>query len=264
MILDDILQNKRTEVELAKRNFPFKQLVDKVRNCPHPKDFYGALNSKSGEVKIIAEIKQASPSKGLLTSNFNPTKIAKTYSNAGVDAISVLTDTRYFKGSLEDLSSVRKTVDLPLLRKDFIIDPYQIYEAKFYGADAILLIVAALNSDQLEELKSIAQTLGLHTLVEIHNESELETALEKKCQIIGINNRDLKTFDVSLQTSIKLSSQIPDDILIISESGIQSAKDIQTLRAHGINSFLIGESFMKSDNPQNKINELKNLLQSKT
>jgi indole-3-glycerol phosphate synthase len=259
MILDDILQNKRTEVELTKRKIPFEQLHHRVRNCPNPRDFYGALNSQDGEIKIIAEIKQASPSKGVLTKNFDPVKIAKTYSNAGADAISVLTDKKYFKGSLEDLSNVRKTVDLPLLRKDFMIDPYQIYETKFYGADAVLLIVAALSLDQLDELESTAQSLDLHSLIEVHNENELEIALERKCKIIGINNRDLKTFDVSLQTSIKLSRQIPDDILIISESGIQSTEDIQTLHSHGINAFLVGESFMKSDKPENKINELKNL-----
>jgi len=258
MILDDILLNKKTEVETSKRDTPFEQLIDKVKSCPHPKDFYGALNSKDGKVRIIAEIKQASPSKGILTKNFDPIKIAKTYSDAGADAISVLTDNKFFKGSLEDLRNVRNTVDLPLLRKDFIIDPYQIYEAKCYGADAILLIVAALSSDQLEELKSTAESLDLHTLVEIHNESELQIALEKKCKIIGINNRDLKTFDVSLQTSITLSRQISEDILIISESGIKSSKDIRQLQNHGINSFLIGESFMKSENPMDKIKELKN------
>lgn len=259
MILDDILENKRNEVNLAKSKIPLDELHQKVKNCPEPKDFYSSLSSQNGEIKIIAEIKKASPSKGVLKENFNPIMTAKTYLNAGADAISVLTDSKYFKGSLVDLQNVRKTVDLPLLRKDFIIDPYQIYEAKLNGADAILLIVAALNPDDLEELKSISESLGLHTLVEVHNESELEIALEKKCNIIGINNRDLRTFDVSLETSIKLCRNIPNDILIISESGIKNSKDIQTLQAHGINTFLIGESFMKSDNPEDKLKQLKNL-----
>lgn len=259
MILDDIVQNKKTEVELAKTKLPFLQLQDKVKNCPKPKDFYSALCSENGEIKIIAEIKKASPSKGVLSKDFDPIKIANTYSDCGADAISVLTDSKFFKGSLGDLSNVRKTVDLPLLRKDFMVDPYQIYESKFYGADAILLIVAALSGDMLDELKSTAESLGLHTLVEVHNENELDIALEKNSKIIGINNRDLKTFDVSLNTSIKLSRLIPNDILIISESGIQSSKDIQTLHSYGINSFLVGESFMKSKNPGDKIKELKNL-----
>ncbi len=259
MILDDILQNKKAEVQAAKAKTPFEHLLDEAANCPDPKDFYRALSPENGQIKIIAEIKQASPSKGLLTRDFDPIRIAKTYSGAGADAISVLTDEKFFKGSLQDLRDVRQTVNLPLLRKDFIIDPYQIYEAKLYGADAILLIVAALSPGELQELKSTARSLGLHTLVEVHNEKELEIALEKQSKIVGINNRDLNTFEVDMQTSIKLKSLIPDDILVISESGIQDSADIKTLQAHGISSFLIGESFMKSADPQSTINELKNL-----
>ncbi len=259
MILDDILENKKLEVAHAKQKISLQRLRDEAAKCPAPKDFFGAMSSAGGEIRIIAEIKQASPSKGILSKDFDPVKIAAAYADAGADAISVLTDAKFFKGSLEDLKNVRNTVDLPLLRKDFIIDPYQIYEAKIYGADAVLLIVAALSPGLLEELKSEAKDLGLHTLVEVHNEQELEVALSKKCKIIGINNRDLKTFNVNMQTSIRLKSLIPHDILVISESGIASSEDIQNLKSHGISSFLIGESFMKSDKPKNKINELKNL-----
>ncbi|NIT14284.1 MAG: indole-3-glycerol phosphate synthase TrpC [Candidatus Dadabacteria bacterium] len=259
MILDDILQNKKIEVQEAKTILPFDELKCKVKNCPAPKDFYSALCSKNGEIRIIAEIKKASPSKGILSADFNPQKIASLYESSGADAISVLTDSKFFKGSLDDLRAVRNTVDLPLLRKDFMIEPYQLYEAKYYGADAVLLIVAALGYEQLAELKSTAQSLGLHALVEVHNVKELETALSLNSDIIGINNRDLKTFDVSLQTSVELSRYIPDDILIISESGIQSPEDIKSLKSHGISSFLIGESLMKSEDPGDKIKELKKL-----
>lgn len=257
MILDDILENKILEVTEAKTAVPFKVLEEKAENTPAPKDFKEALSSLQGEVRVIAEIKQASPSKGILSTDFDPVRIAKNYLQAGANAISVLTDKKFFKGSLDDLRKVRATVDLPLLRKDFMIDPYQIYEARCSGADAILLIVAALSADQLTELKSVAGTLGLHTLVEVHNVKELRTALDLKSEIIGINNRDLKTFSVDLQTSVNLKKLIPEDILTISESGIHSIDDIRLLQAQGINSFLIGESFMKAENPVQKIKEIK-------
>lgn len=259
MILDDIIENKILEVEQSKKDAPLDKLLADLETCPEPKDFYSALNSIEGEIRIIAEIKQASPSKGILTSDFDPVRIAGTYLEGGANAISVLTDSKFFKGSLQDLQNVRRAVDIPLLRKDFIIDPYQIYEAKFYGADAILLIVAALSPDDLQRLKTTAESLGLATLVEVHNEQELQTALGLNCRIIDINNRDLKTFNVDMQTSINLKKLIPDDILVISESGIKSPKDIQKLKSSGITTFLIGESFMKSDDPVSKLNELKNL-----
>jgi len=257
MILDDILNNKKLEVSQAKTAVPLKVLEEKAGNTPSPKDFKEALTSVRGEVRVIAEIKQASPSKGILSTDFDPVRIAKKYLLAGANAISVLTDKKFFKGSLDDLRKVRDTVDLPLLRKDFMIDPYQIYEARCSGADAILLIVAALSAAQLTELRSVASTLGLHTLVEVHNEGELKTAIDIKSEIIGINNRDLKTFNVDLQTSVNLKKLIPEGILTISESGIHSIDDIRLLQAQGINSFLIGESFMKAENPVQKIKELK-------
>lgn len=248
MILDEILEHKEREIKEAKRNIPLSILSEKIKEAPQPKDFFNCLYSKDSGIRIIAEIKQASPSKGLLTENFDPVALARTYSDSGASAISVLTDNKYFRGSLSDLLIVREAVNLPLLRKDFIIDPYQVYESRCHGADAVLLIVTALETTQLKELKDAIESLGLHTLVEVHNEKELETALDLDCSIIGINNRDLRTFNVDLNTAIRLSKLIPSDKLIISESGISTPHDIEVLYNSGIKAFLIGEILVKSQN----------------
>jgi indole-3-glycerol phosphate synthase len=246
MILDDILEHKKIEIADAKKLLPINILKDYIETSSKPRDFYKSLYSTNKDIRIIAEIKKASPSKGLLREKFDPVELSEIYSDSGASAISVLTDNKYFNGSLDDLLKVRSTVELPLLRKDFIIDPYQVYEARYYGADAVLLIVAALEIVQLKELKELVESLGLYPLVEVHNERELQTALDLDCTIIGINNRDLKTFNVDLNTAIRLSSLIPEDKLVISESGISTPDDIRLLYEYGIKVFLIGEILIKS------------------
>ncbi len=256
MILDEILQNKRIEVEKAKRSRSLNLLSSKIENVRPPRDFHKSIKS-SGKVKIIAEIKCASPSKGVLREDFNPTHIAKSYAHSGASAISVLTDKRFFKGDLTHLRDVRSVVSVPLLRKDFIIDPYQVYEARLYGADAVLLIAGALKTKSLTKLLDLTHSLGMSAIVEVHSEEELEKALLAESRIIGINNRDLKTFDVSLEVSARLMKLIPTGKIVVSESGIVSSEDIKRLKNEGICIFLIGEAFMKVSNPGE---ELKNLL----
>lgn len=256
MILDEILQNKRIEVEEAKRSYSLNLLSSRIGNIQPPMDFHKSIKS-DGKVKIIAEIKYASPSKGTLREDFNPPQIAKSYANSGASAISVLTDKRFFKGDLTHLRDVREAVSVPLLRKDFIIDPYQVYEARLYGADAILLIAGALRAKALTELLSLTHSLGMNAIVEVHSEGELEKALLAESRIIGINNRDLKTFNVSLEVSRRLVKLIPKGKVVVSESGIGSSEDIRKLRDEGIYAFLIGELFMMASNPGE---ELKNLL----
>lgn len=246
MILDEILEHKAGEIYERKKSLPVEILIESVSDIARPRNFFEKLYTRDNEIKIIAEIKKSSPSKGLLSKNFDPVGLARKYQDHGASAISVLTDKKYFGGSLDDLSLVRKAVELPLLRKDFIIDPYQVYEARYYGADAVLLIVAALEKERLRELKYLIESLGLYPLVEVHDERELETALDLECSIIGINNRDLKTFNVDLGTAVKLSGLIPQDKLIISESGISSPDDIRFLYDHGIRTFLVGEILLKS------------------
>jgi len=253
MILDEIINNKGLEVSESKKLFPLDLLKEKAGLCPRPKNFFDALQSKNNETRIIAEIKKASPSKGVICKDFDPVEISINYSNSGANAISVLTDKKYFQGSLDDLKQVRDTVNIPLLRKDFIIDPYQVYESKIYGADAVLLIVAALDPILLLELKELIESLDMHPLVEVHDEEELEIALDNNCDIIGINNRDLKTFHVDLNTAIRLVKLIPANKLVISESGIKNNEDISLLNSHGIHTFLIGEILMKLDDPSNKL-----------
>ena len=256
MILDEILQNKRVEVEKAKRSYPLEFLSSQIEKTQPPKDFLKSIKS-DGRVKIIAEIKCASPSKGILREDFNPTQIARSYAQGGASAISVLTDERFFKGDLTHLRDVKGAVSIPLLRKDFIIDPYQVYEARLYGADAILLIAAVLDAKTLTELLRLTHFLGMNAIVEVHSEGELEKALIAEGKIIGINNRDLKTFNVSLQVSTRLMNLIPKEKVAVSESGIGSSEDIKRLKNEGIYTFLIGETFMKARDPGEK---LKNLL----
>lgn len=255
MILDDIIDNKRYEVESAKQSKPLHVLNGELQNVGSTKGFYESL-SFDGSTKVIAEIKCASPSKGMLRPDFNPVEIARSYSRSGASAISVLTDSRFFKGSLDHLMAVRSAVELPLLRKDFIIDPYQVYEARVYGADAILLIVAALDSAILKELLDLAHSLDMDAIVEIHDEAELDKAIDAGSKIIGINNRDLKTFDVDLETSMRLSKLVPREKIVISESGITSGKEIKRLKSAGINVLLIGETFMRAPEPGEALRKL--------
>jgi len=215
-----------------------------------------ARELSGGSRRIVAEIKRSSPSKGLIRADFNPVVIARDYADHGASAISVLTEEKFFQGSLTYLEEIKRAVAVPLLRKDFIIDPYQLTEARSYGADAILLIAALLESTILRDLRETATALSLDSVVEVHNEEELDRALDAGAEIIGINNRNLKTFEVSLATTEKLAPRVPGGTLIISESGIDGAEQIRQVERWGIHSFLIGESLMRAPNPGEKLQEL--------
>ncbi|GJM15626.1 MAG: indole-3-glycerol phosphate synthase [Thermodesulfobacteriota bacterium] len=255
MILDEIIENKSAEIKESKISLPLELITEQLKGALAPRDFFAAINPE-GELKIISEVKHASPSKGVFREDFDPVEIAKSYSAGGASAISVLTDEKYFKGSLTYLKNIRAEVDTPLLRKDFIIDPYQVHEARLFGADALLLIVAALDQKDLKDLLKLTHSLQMNAIVEVHDGEELDKALEADARIIGINNRDLRTFDVDLNVSINLSKKVPPDKIVIAESGIGSIKDIDGLRAEGVHVFLIGETFMKAADPGQKLKEL--------
>ena len=246
-ILDKIVRDKREEVTLRKSLIPIKQLEQSVLFNRKTNSLATNLsNSKSG---IIAEHKRRSPSKSIINQSLNVQDVAKGYENAGVCGMSVLTDGKYFGGSLDDLLIARASCNLPLLRKEFIIDDYQILEAKAYGADVILLIAAILTRDEIKQLSELAKSLNLDVLLEVHNEEELHRSIMPSIDMLGVNNRNLKTFDVSLETSKALSQLIPDDFVKVSESGISSVDAIKELQPFGYRGFLIGENFMKTDNP---------------
>jgi indole-3-glycerol phosphate synthase len=246
MILDDIVADKIPEVEQHKREMSLEELEKQIQEQSPPLDFASAL--KGDRIKLIAEVKKASPSKGMIREDFNPVDIALIYTNSGAAAISVLTDEKYFMGSLDYLRNIRKALDapIPLLRKDFILDEYQIYEARAAGADAILLIVAILESEQIAELMELSHRLGMECLVETHNEYECEIAVNCGARIIGINNRDLKTFTVDIETTGRLRELIPASRIVVSESGIKNRNDIERLKDWGVDAVLIGESLMAS------------------
>lgn len=245
-ILSEIYEHKLIEVRNRKKQTSVEDICREIDCDRVILDFRAALRSKaySGGNALICEIKKASPSKGLIRSDFDAAKIAKIYEESGAACISVLTDERYFSGSSEDLVAVRRAVDLPILRKDFIVDSYQIYEAKLHGADCILLIVAMLDDKKLLELEDVALKAGLSVLIEVHSEEELTRAIKLQSKLIGINSRNLKTMKVDLNTAIDLASKVPEGYVVIGESGIKSRSDIEKLNAAGINSFLIGEHFM--------------------
>jgi indole-3-glycerol phosphate synthase len=224
---------------------------------PTPLDFASALRGEG--IRLIAEVKKASPSRGVIRPDFDPTELAKIYASNGASAISVLTEARYFQGSLEHLRDIRNILrnkGLPLLRKDFICDPYQIYESRAYGADSLLLIIAILKLEELQELLGISHELNMSCLVEVHNEAEVEIALKSGARIIGINNRNLATFTVDLTTTERLRPLIPPDRIVVSESGIKERSDIERLRQLGIDAFLVGESLMSAPNIAAKMKEL--------
>jgi indole-3-glycerol phosphate synthase len=259
-ILDKIIAQKREEIKKLKNFYPLEKLKEDIKNTKFAdKDFYGAL-SKKGKVNIIAEVKRGSPSKGIICHDFNPVKIAKEYESAGACAISVLTDIDFFYGSINYLKDVKESVNIPVLRKDFIIDEYQIYEAKAYGADAVLLIAAVLDKNKLIRFLNLAHELGMHALVEVHNKDELDKVFAADAGIIGINNRNLKDFSVDLNTTKKLVQQIPKGVkaLVVSESGIHKRDDIGFLLSCGVNAFLIGEALLCGGNITKKMNELTN------
>jgi indole-3-glycerol phosphate synthase len=250
-ILNKILAVKRDEVAAALARAPVAGLRSQAQTQPGPRDFVGAIRARiaAGKSAVIAEIKKASPSKGVLRADFDPATIAADYAANGAACLSVLTDRQFFQGAPEYLQAARAACTLPVLRKDFLVDPYQIYEARAMGADAILLIAAALDLPALRDFESIALELGLAVLVEVHNGDELDLALQLKTPLIGINNRNLRTFDVSLKTTLDLLPRIPDGRIVVTESGILAAGDVELMRRHRVNAFLVGEAFMRSSRP---------------
>ena len=252
--LDKIIATKKREVERHKQAVHLSCLLECIARRNAPLVFAAAI--KGDGIKLIAEVKKASPSKGILRPYFDPMALAKTYAENGAAAISVLTDAEYFQGSPEHLAAIRQTVNLPLLRKDFIYDEYQIYESVAYGADALLLIVAILEPKQLVKMITISRSLGLGCLVEVHNEDELTIALESGAQIIGINNRNLNTFEVDLNTTQRLRPLIPEGKIVVSESGISHRDDIKKLESWGVNAVLVGEALVTARNIPDKIKEL--------
>jgi indole-3-glycerol phosphate synthase len=255
-ILDRIIATKRVEVAHGLNTVPMNALRDQVEaqrqdSFYTPRGFAAAIQRKiaSGNPGIIAEIKKASPSKGILRADFEPASIAKSYEQHGAACLSVLTDVEYFQGSSDYLKTARAACALPVLRKDFMIDAYQVLEARSMGADAILLIAAALNLDHMRELEQCAHDLGMDVLVEVHNAEELATALKLKTPLLGINNRNLKTFEVTLDTTIDLLSSIGNDKIIVTESGILERADVLRMREHHVNAFLVGEVFMRAPDP---------------
>ncbi|MEN1728495.1 MAG: indole-3-glycerol phosphate synthase TrpC, partial [Pseudomonadota bacterium] len=250
-ILARILEVKAEEVAEARRTVDLAAIKDQARAASPVRDFAGALFQRAQASKdaVIAEIKRASPSAGLIRQDFDPAWLARSYEAGGASCLSVLTDRQFFKGDDAFVEQARSACSLPLLRKEFIIDAWQVYQTRAMGADALLLIAAALNVDQLAELSELGESLGLSVLVEVHNEEELEQALSVPGRLLGINNRDLHRFVTDLDTTLRLAPTVPDDRLVVSESGIHTPADIQRLQAGDIGAFLIGESFMRQPDP---------------
>jgi len=246
-ILDEIVEHKRAEVVASKHATPRSALVARAATLAPPRDFERALAPRPGRARLIAEVKRASPSRGVLKDDLDPVALASTYARHGADAISVLTDARYFRGSLDDLAAVRAAVDVPLLRKDFVLDDYQLWEARAAGADAVLLIVAILEPSQLSELAAAAKGLGLAALVECHTAAEVDVALTMGARLLGINNRNLATFDVDLAVTEKICREVPDEIVLVSESGIKTARDVSRVKACGVDAILVGETLMRGE-----------------
>ena len=250
-ILEQILATKRQEVTQRRTLVPEQKLLDDITGAHTPLGFVRALYQRANQQKpgVIAEIKKASPSKGVIREDFDPVAIAISYAAANATCLSILTDEQYFQGHDDYLRDVRRAVSLPLLRKDFTIDAYQVYEARAMGADCILLIVSALTSEQLHDLYALAQSLGLDVLIEVHDADELATALTLQPGLIGINNRNLKTFETDLNNTIDLLNDIPPDIVVVTESGISTTDDINRMQAHDVHCFLVGEAFMRAADP---------------
>jgi len=257
-ILRSIVDRKWQELKERKAQLPPDECQAEARDRLPTRGFARALQSTiaAGKPAVIAEIKKASPSKGVIRDPFDPAAIARDYEQAGASCLSVLTDRDFFQGSEANLMAARDACSLPVIRKDFMVDSYQIYESRIAGADCVLLIAACLNRNELQELGGIARELSMDVLVEVHNHQELEDALTVDTPLIGINNRDLHSFEVSLDTTLRLSKQVPDDRLCITESGILTTADVATMRSQGINAFLVGESFMRAESPGEKLREL--------
>ena len=250
-ILNKILETKRRELNDALQGSPLIAVRAAAESMPIPRDFIGAIRAKiaAGNAAVIAEIKKASPSKGVIRADFNPAEIAKSYELGGAACLSVLTDVEYFQGSADYLKQARAACNLPVLRKDFMIDAYQVYEARAMGADCILLIAAAIDLAKMRELENIAHNLGMAVLVEVHNGDELELALQLETPLVGINNRNLRTFDVTLQTTLGLLERLPGDRIVVTESGIFTADDVKLMRDNNVHTFLVGEAFMRQPEP---------------
>jgi indole-3-glycerol phosphate synthase len=250
-ILDKIVAVKRQEVAAALKQKSLAVVRADAESRVLTRDFEGAMRAKiaAGQAAVIAEIKKASPSKGVLRADFIPADIAQSYAEFGAACLSVLTDKQFFQGSVDYLKQARASCDLPVLRKDFMIDAYQVYEARAMGADAILLIAACLDDAQMAEMEAVARSLDMAVLVEVHDRAELERALKLKTRLVGINNRNLKTFEVSLQTTLDMLPDVPADRLLVTESGIQTPEDVRRMREAHVNAFLVGEAFMRASEP---------------
>ena len=257
-ILEQILATKREEIDLRRTLVPEQQLLDKMADGHTPLGFVSALQRRASEQKpgVIAEIKKASPSKGVIRADFNPAAIATSYATANATCLSILTDEQYFQGHDDYLREVRQVVTLPLLRKDFTIDAYQVYEARAMGADCILLIVSALKPADLRDLYALAQSVGLDVLIEVHDAEELAIALTLSPDLIGINNRNLKTFNTNLETTIDLLSNIPAGVVVVTESGISTVADVSRMQANNVHCFLVGEAFMRATDPGQALSDL--------
>lgn len=257
-ILNRIVATKREEIALALKKTPLAVMREDAESRLLTRDFEGALRAKivAGLPAVIAEVKKASPSKGVIRENFIPADIAQSYAEYGAACLSVLTDRQYFQGSSDYLKQARASCDLPVLRKDFMVDPYQVYEARAMGADCILLIAACLEDAQMAELEAIAHGLNMAVLVEVHDRAELQRALKLKTPLVGINNRDLRSFEVSLDTTLGMLADVPADRLLVTESGILSGDDVRKMREHGVNAFLVGEAFMRAKEPGAALAEL--------
>ena len=257
-ILNKILARKLEEISDRKSKVSFAELETKISNASPPRGFVHSMQEKQkqGLPAVISEIKKASPSKGIIREHFVPSDIALSYASAGAACLSVLTDEDFFMGHDDYLQQARAACDLPVIRKDFTVDQYQIAEARAMGADCILLIVAALEESQLKDLYQFARSIGLDVLVEVHDEAELDVAMKMDLSFVGINNRDLRTFDTSLQTTINLLSKIPSGCMVVTESGIHTIADVALMQKHGVNAFLVGEAFMRVEDPGQGLREL--------
>jgi indole-3-glycerol phosphate synthase len=257
-ILKTILQRKAEEIAERSENVSMQKISQRAQSADPVRGFIAAIEQciANDRSAVIAEIKKASPSKGILRENFEPAAIAKSYQQHGAACVSVLTDRDFFQGSEDFLQQARSACSLPVIRKDFIIDPYQVFEARAINADCILLIVAALDDGGLQQLLNQAHELQMDVLMEVHDDEELERALATGARLIGINNRDLRSFETRLSTTIDMLDKIPDDRIVVTESGIHTMEDVQLMRAHNVNAFLVGEAFMKAGDPGEKLAEL--------
>lgn len=257
-ILKKIIARKHEEIAERSVKVSIADLQQRIETASPPRGFVNAIRAKlaNGEAAVIAEIKKASPSKGVLREDFQPAQIASSYEKGGAACLSILTDADYFQGHEDYLQQAREACELPVIRKDFIVDPYQVYEARAINADCILLIVAALEDARMAELSGLAQKLGMDVLVEVHDAEELQRALKLNIPLMGINNRNLRTFETRLETTLELLGSIPDDRIVVTESGIHTAEDVALMRENQVNAFLVGEAFMRAEEPGEKLSEL--------